>query len=831
MSESEAEHLVVEDAFEAFKNDPIHRRHMELSRATVEHPEDASAWLALVEYQPILFKAQNSSEYSTLQSSRSLADMKISLYEQALSHVEDSDRRNALILGLMQEGSKVWDTAKQVSQWQAVLGRDSSPDLWILYVNFIQSNPVKFSFDGCFEIYRQWFQTLKRLPNGRDRDSCYIYALIRATMLLWQAGFTERAIGVWQAVLEYNFFRPPDLSAEELLPAFERFWESEVARIGETGSYGWNSGTSAEAEARSDKRFQTNELDLPAWAVAETELEHSSGLPARALDDIDEDDPFRMLLFSDVQDFLFSPTTTEGLKLLEDGFLLFVGLPRASALPESRQWDGDPFIHNVFHATNSPLYDDTPDDGIDFDLRFADVFCASKYLETHHSVPARSCFVRAIAVYFNFSRRVISQLAERAIQKGPDELMVEYLISLEAGIDMKATRKLVKSLLKRKSDSLGLYDAYATLEAHLGNQDAGERVWSTALSMRLTLGQDAEANAFFLWRSWAYSYMRQKRFHQARLLLSMIPNANVDSNELHQDNVTTQGPSAANTVKVEQYIKRHVEASRLRRHCQAVPAMIDVLAFHKYLNDNLRIGLALEAYDYGMKMLASAPRNEPEVLQRVHEQRARFIYAHVVTFGKEFKPSDLTAILQGSLQKFPDNSTLFTLGQYFAQRSGIIERLRQLDRRPTEKANSIVQTSVIPCVFEMLAEVHRPSYAGSTDHSIRSMFHRVTEVGSAGHNCLGIWKDFCLWEMSVASREPKATKLSNRNKEQDLGKKIKEAYYASLRACPWSKELCMLAFTQGILRECLGEAGLKYVYQNMLDRGMRLHLDISDRLL
>jgi len=140
------------------------------------------------------------------------------------------------------------------------------------------------------------------------------------------------------------------------------------------------------------------------------------------------------------------------------------------------------------------------------------------------------------------------------------------------------------------------------------------------------------------------------------------------------------------------------------------------------------------------------------------------------------------------------------------------------------------------CVFELVVEQDRPAYSGSTNHSIRSAFKRATELAAPGHNSIAIWKAFVCWEASLVG----ITAASEAGKEQSAKKKLsaqtsasmaKEACYASLRACPWSKELCMLGFTQPALRAAIGDEGSKQIYQNMLDRGMRLRIDIPDSLL
>ncbi|KIX93254.1 uncharacterized protein Z520_11110 [Fonsecaea multimorphosa CBS 102226] len=825
------------DAFDEFKRNPVHQRHMDLLRATETRPEDVSAWLTLIEYQPILFGEERRSRSSGPSSSRTVVDLKISLYEQALSCVKAREGRNTLILGLMREGMTVWDADKQASRWRTFLGEDASFDIWRLYLNFVQTNHVKFSFEPCLGIYKQWLQKAESASADHRRDTSCIYILLRLTLFVWQAGYTEHAVGIWQALLEFNYFRPRDIAPAELIPSFKQFWGSEVARIGEEGSAGWRSNANSEVEARSDKTFQVQHMDFEAWAAAENDLEKTAGLPARALDEVDQDDPYRVLLFSDVKDFLFSPTTEEGSWLLQDAFLLFAGLSPLSSLPESRVWERDPFVHSHSSASDVAVVPDgLGESNFGLQMRFREVFLAARHLSSQTNSGLLPSPASVVGSSLGFVRRAISQLARLASDEEPSEVHMEYAIALEAGIDLKSARKQTRSFLKRKADSLKLYNTYALLECQLGNLEAAERVWSTALSMRYSLSQDVQMDSFLLWRDWAYSYMCRKQFHHARVLLSLMTEEQVDLVRLRKEIETINEPSAAMQIKVEQYIKTHIDQGRSQKPAEQLPALIDVLAFHRYLNADLSLEVALQIYHASLISLTGLSTVSSSVLEAVHEHRARFIYAHSVTFGRSFRPRELLSVLKDSKETFPDNLNLSLLHYYFLQKAGLFDRLRQVDSKEDGHGDVQIEQSVVPCVYELMLELNRPSYSGSTNHSIRSAFKRVTQLGSSGHDSLQIWKTYVLWETSLIKFHDTSDlrgKESMRLEEKAQGQAAMatQSLYASLRACPWSKELCMLGFTQPALRNAIGNAKLRQVYETMLDRGIRVRLDITDTFL
>jgi hypothetical protein len=55
-----------------------------------------------------------------------------------------------------------------------------------------------------------------------------------------QAGYMERGVAYFQALLEFNFFCPPNIiDYSGQMRSFANFWESEAPRVGDEGSVGW----------------------------------------------------------------------------------------------------------------------------------------------------------------------------------------------------------------------------------------------------------------------------------------------------------------------------------------------------------------------------------------------------------------------------------------------------------------------------------------------------------------------------------------------------------------------------------------------------------------
>lgn len=142
-----------------------------------------------------------------------------------------------------------------------------------------------------------------------------------------------------------------------MLADLETFWDSEVPRVGETGAKGWrNSSADDDAPEGSPDTFPTSPLssDLKPrphekWASTERLTSAANPRPARTTDPgIDDDvDPFRVVLFDDVKDFMFIVHSPDSQLQLVYAFLTFLGLPFVPPdFPTSTPFSTDAFIHS-----------------------------------------------------------------------------------------------------------------------------------------------------------------------------------------------------------------------------------------------------------------------------------------------------------------------------------------------------------------------------------------------------------------------------------------------------------------------------------------------------
>lgn len=167
------------------------------------------------------------------------------------------------------------------------------------------------------------------------------------------------ALSIWQAFLELHFFTPDsshlqDLGDQDALFLFETFWDSEVPRIGELGAQGWaayvarGSPQMLTVESSYIPNVQANLSDtFRNWQITEEQHALQARRVDRMIDDSLEDDPFRVVFFSDISGLLLKLSGPRAKNTILQGFLAFCRLPPLSSskpAPKTSIWWTDAFI-------------------------------------------------------------------------------------------------------------------------------------------------------------------------------------------------------------------------------------------------------------------------------------------------------------------------------------------------------------------------------------------------------------------------------------------------------------------------------------------------------
>lgn len=556
-SGSEAGRTIKVDVF-------VRQKNVELSRKVEELPHDVEAWIALIEHQDALTRAQDDRRSITNAEIRSTADIKIHMYEKALDKTKSLPDREKLLLGMMKEGEKIWEIKVQAERWEQI-SKDNIDSLllWTSYLNFKQTNFSTFRHEEVKEIFAKRINTLlEAIVDTRtgNPDSLYhqlIYVLLRFTLFLRESGYSELAVSIWQGLLEMNFFFPKSpLFQAEVIRLFSEFWESEVPRVGEDCALGWrhfveNEGASEAPDTLVDEAEDAiNDKDLfGTWAAAERLRNRSSRAPARTMNEVIEDDPFRVILFSDIEKFLIQlPVQSEDLRiLLLNGFLLFCRLPPVTALEleDAKKWSKDSFVNgnlleynmswiggryfeithegsdepDVVSSLNVPI----PNNLVSLEMLFGSgVWPRNQSWRDKYSGDDNS------PVPYKSIRNTLGQLAETHFA----DSLAEYYLAFEFLNEPATIKKISKNLLKKHPTSLRLYNSYALIEWSRGNKDVARSVFSAALNLHSTLSESVwSRDSIMLWRSWIWACLvDQENSAALQLLLSITdgtPNPDV----------------------------------------------------------------------------------------------------------------------------------------------------------------------------------------------------------------------------------------------------------------------------------------------------------------
>lgn len=759
---------------------------------------------------------------------------------------------------MMEEAPNIWDNPKVSAQWSQVLkSNPGSQDLWIGYLDFTQTAFPSFKYEKVQNVFLNCLQVLRESTKQISTNSLehqelhvnQIFVTLRMTLYMRESGFSEHALAAWQAILEFEFCTPATSSPYRdqregsarpgTLAAFEKFWDSEVPRIGEEGAKGWASflesnGHFPEQSKGSADLASLNGTDLFSTWIA---MEHTQALqsrrPARTTDETIEDDPYRMILFSDIEPFLITSPAPGNRSTLLDAFLIFCQLPLYGEDLRGEMWYGQAFFRNeaLYFDHKYPHSDQTANlrfsQGIEEGLSYPDLFEWAPLDLMHSDIQMDSEILfaqpRSWCPAFDFWQAsndtrqspveptwVLNVLKELLKSNTEDEQLAEYVLAFELCLFPQNAKRTAKNLLKRQSSSLRLYNAYALIEFRLGNADKAENVLVATINMSKDLTNVAKQDCILLWRTWIWQLLSNGNSSKAFSQLLAYGDPLVES--LPQD-VSREGFfNPAKTLRAESALKafrEHVISFRLPRH--AVLAM-ECLILFEYLKDASTLAAATAEFTTNLHLLAInfSSDKSSEVLLR--QSFARLLYHHA-THENLFKPSDIRALLGESVARFPKNTIFLSLYAWNETRFRLDDRVRSIIQDVVLGLSDTTKTgkdNVGSHLFAIHTEVNRSVGLGSNDNAIRATFERAVDSRSGMH-CAGIWKMYFLFEYS----------------KRNL-KKATTVFHRSIKACPWVKELYLLPFDY--LRDGPGamrEADLRGVYDLMVEKELRVHVDLE----
>ncbi|KAG7328065.1 hypothetical protein KOW79_008009 [Hemibagrus wyckioides] len=484
-----------------------------------ENPSDVNLWLEFIQFQDELGSSLSG---QGAESERALWDRKLSVVERALQLNPSSVE---LKLHRLTLGRGLWDSSTQLKEWKKVVFvHPNSASLWMSYIQFTKSQFSSFSVPMVTSIYRKCLSTLSAVQDGQlishpplpGTEHHLLDVFVRQCHFLRQTGHSEKAVCLFQALIEFTFFKPDsvrDLTTKQQVEFFETFYDSGEPRVGESGARGWRTWMKqqerggwiqtpdTEEDDEVDDEDEIKDKTQPRWRIwlnVESWREANHWLPWRpdktkSQSEEECEDPDRQVLFDDIGPSLIRVELPELRLRLLLTFLHFLGVPIGSASSSSLVVNDSTFLDD------RALLDETLDPErplTSHDLPLTGVSAVG------HMISHCDSRRKRVGLYKQgegFVRNVLEQTLPLFPPQDRTELTLcwmqyeklKVLQCVRSGskksfrVQGKCAKRLLKHLLKKQENrsSLLLWREYGHVEWLLGNIAEARRVFDSALSL------------------------------------------------------------------------------------------------------------------------------------------------------------------------------------------------------------------------------------------------------------------------------------------------------------------------------------------------------------
>ncbi|KAJ1893145.1 hypothetical protein LPJ81_005423, partial [Coemansia sp. IMI 209127] len=353
-------------------------------------------------------------------------------------------------------------------------------------------------------------------------------------LFLRDAGYVERAVATYQAILEWYLLAPTDVqdfTYGHKMDFFEVFWDAGAKRIGHAGAKGWFSFArnnndckrhSGIIDESSFPRMATPAHDFYSAELCGMERCFKAAMaPASVLQLdsplIDSIDPFSVTIFEDVAPVLVDTEWNEcAAGALVDRFLQFAGVvgPRTFVFTHDTLYDKDTLTLGDISCT-------FPLGGSDV---LSDQFDPTRWTQECSSFPFISlpCGLdsmdmplpyRKYCLWMPPSSDVFQEIARNALEllalteiRLPLDMRLQicvvliewtFLGSVEKG------KKVGERILGVYPTSMLLWNTFAKMLARTGDWDEARKVWANSLTFVTNLSESEQAWSIVIRKSWA----------------------------------------------------------------------------------------------------------------------------------------------------------------------------------------------------------------------------------------------------------------------------------------------------------------------------------------
>ncbi|XP_037359611.1 nuclear exosome regulator NRDE2 isoform X2 [Talpa occidentalis] len=497
----------------------------EFNRKVRENPRDIQLWMAFVDFQdevmrsPGLYAIEEGEQEKRRRSLRLTLEKKLAILERA---IESNQSSVDLKLAKLKLCSEFWEPSTLVKEWQKLIFlHPNNTALWQKYLLFCQSQFSTFSISKIHSLYGKCLSTLSAVKDGSilshpalpGTEEAMFALFLQQCHFLRQAGHAEKAVSLFQAMVDFTFFKPDsvkDLPTKGQVEFFEPFWDSGEPRAGEKGARGWRAWMHQQErggwviitpdeddDEPEDEDQEIRDKTLPKWQIwlaAERSRDQRHWRPwrpdkAKKQTEEDCEDPERQVLFDDIGQSLIRLCSRDLQFQLVMAFLQFLGVPSGFSPPASCLY----LAMDESSIFDSGLYDEKPLTSLS--LSFSGVSCVGRtdplgcrrWTRGHNREGEE--FIRNLfhLVMPLFSGRESSQLCFSWLRY--ELAKVVWCLRTKNKKRLKSQgkncKKLAKNLLKEPENrnNFCLWKQYAHLEWLLGNTEDARKVFDTALSL------------------------------------------------------------------------------------------------------------------------------------------------------------------------------------------------------------------------------------------------------------------------------------------------------------------------------------------------------------
>ncbi|KAM0264768.1 hypothetical protein ACHAQJ_000593 [Trichoderma viride] len=819
-SDSDEDSDMSADMLTADQNNPLKQKSIQLSKRVKHAPDDIDAWLELVDHQDALLRAGEDLDHTILENeAHSFAEIKVSMLESALQNVKSAEDRRRVVVCLMREGAKVWTNKVATKKWSEVLkDEDSDFLLWKTHLDFLTSNMTTFQYEDVKKVLLDRLRfALARLTSDQPKEAIEeaIFVFLRATRFVYDAGYKELGVAAWQGLLELNFFRPPAIENEQsALESFHDFWESEVPRIGDSGAKGFRYYVESGGAADAAEPVKASSIGPPssrdvykAWAHLEQFHSQEAKMPARTMDDGTDDDPFRVVMYSDISPFLFLIPTSllpEVSSQLIDAFLLFFGFPpafRTSSWTEAAfddQLISSPLVR--FDLEPVKQNDDDPENWHRIEPRFdlgirataspSLLFGGLKWYQ-YITMKSQNPLVNLV---------LVSEALKQLVHSAGIEGLAQYYLAAVFSNEPTSIKKPAKALLKQYPANSELYNAYALGESAndpaVASKVLGAAIESHSLS--------AKWYKFLFHRTWSWMDFEGGNIDLAKARLC-------SSVDLQATGTDVPEVGSATLLKAHQVFESQFHEYLLGGDFVGASTLAECIILLSYLTtlgnseptsaSQGNIAAAMNTVDTVAQDFQSQDQVGATAHERVLQFAAQLLYLHASK--GPFRRVYLREKLSCFIRQFPRNTVFLSMFEWSDASLRVIDETRDL-------LYDQVLVKQHDCISSRMFAIQHELTHGNTNTTKAAFEHAL--ASDVCRNSPTLWISyirFC-------------------HAQKQLRAKAKDVFYRALRYCPGSKEVIMEAFLT-LIRDMESEE-LRAAYNTMTSKGLRIHVDMEEFL-